>query len=311
MSRSLSLLDPGGVQKDTHSEHAHAIRIQSANSQVPGGYSKVDFTKNVLGSITQAIFYRGETAQKTRVKFFGDIAGSLLGKYWLINSAEDAVNYYIWYNDGTAIDPALTGFVGLEIPINTNDPASIVCLATKRIMQGCLQFNIETNGNDVLLLENVTNGFTTPSVDVNTGFGVTTTCTGITKRISSLELPQEVGIKYVFNYGERKFEIVVDATSSLSGILVSDYAIQNVPAAVAGTEYSFTLIAGVKRFEVKARSGNAKVQLARIAGQSGITYRTVTPGNVFSEPDLILLAPLTFYFQTNKDNETIEILTWF
>ena len=319
MTKKLSLLDPGGVQKDVHAEHAHALRVRDANSQVPGGYSRAEFTKNAQESITKAVFYRGTACQKTRIKFFDDIAGSLLGKYWYINTEEDSTEYYVWYSNGITVDPAIAGKVGFEVVIQPNDPAQIVCLATKLILDGCKKFTIETNGVDVLLIENYQAGQTTPSVDVSTGFGVTTSSTGTTHQICSVELPEENGIQYVFNYGERKFELVtaiqvvgpleVYGTVNVAGITITAGAVANIPALLIDTEYSFTLAIGVKNFEITSRL-YGKIKFSYVSGQSGTTYRTISPGSTYDKIGLVLTSPLAVYFQSNKAGDVLEVVTY-
>lgn len=322
VAKHLSVFDPGSVLKDAHDEQGHALRMRDANSQVPSGYSRAVFTKLPSGSITKAIFYAGTTAEKTRIKFFGDVGGSLNSKYFLINTAEDQVQYYVWYNNGTGIDPAIVGRVGVEIPFVNNDPAALITKATNLyFFNSCEHFAVETNGDDVLLIENVDLGETTNSSDVSTGFGITTTNEGITRRICTLTLPADPKILYLFNEAERKFEIFPVATFaitdpvevygevSVAGISITAGQTVNVPAPLANTEYSFTLAIGIRSFEISAR-GTAKVQWTYQAGQSGTIFKTLSPGATYERSGLVLTAPLTIYFQTTKASETLEVVTY-
>jgi len=209
--RDFSQLDQGQILKDVHEELGSSLRVSNANSEVPTGYSKVVLTTNDVGSVTKAIFYAGKSAQKTRIKFKADVSGSLNNKYFYINSAEDKILYYIWYNvNGSGVDPNVLGRVGIEIPISLNDTAYFVTKATYLMLSQIEYFNIEQNGQDVLLIENSQYGATTDSADINTGFFVTTPVEGTTVRIKTIELPDENGIKYIFNYAERKFETIAD-----------------------------------------------------------------------------------------------------
>lgn len=315
MVKELSYLDPGTVLKDVHDENGHALRIRDANSRVPSEYSKVIFERDIItNSITVAKFYRGSQAEKTRIKFFGDVAGSLSGKYFLINTAEDATEYYVWYNDGFGVDPAIPNKVGVEIPYVQNDPASLIRQATYLyFFKNCEHFDTQVNGDDVLIVENAINGETTNSSDVDTGFAITTIHEGITLRICTLEIPQDVGIKYIYNHAERRFELETSLSLTgavtVTGITVSAGQIANISAPVAGTEYSFTLAAGVGSFEMNAR-GNAKVQWSFITGQTNTVFKTLFPGSNYEKSGLNLTTPMTIYFETNKTGEVLEVITY-
>jgi hypothetical protein len=84
--------------------------------------------------------------------------------------------------------------------------------------------------------------------------------------------------------------------------------IENFITVLANTEYSYTFPANTKRFSLNAR-GNAKIQLSYVAGQSNIKFKTVFAGNLYEESSLTV-ATLTIYFQTNKNGEILEILSW-
>lgn len=311
MVKGLSVYDPGTVLKDVHDEAGHALRIRDANSRVPSEYSRVIFEKDPsTQSITKATFYRGTQAEKTRIKFIGDVGGSLSGKYFFINTAEDDTQYYVWYNDGFATDPSIVGRVGVEIPYVQNDPSSLICRATYLYFFNTSEcFTTETNGDDVLLIENIINGATTNSSDVNTGFGITTIHEGITKRICTLSLPTDPGIRYFFNEAERKFELVADQIIAIPGLTVSTPGIINFPIVSANTEYNITLNVNIRKYEFQLR-GMGKLQYCFSSGQSNTNFFTVYPGNKECESGLALIAPLTIYFRSSKAGETLEIKTF-
>jgi len=92
-------------------------------------------------------------------------------------------------------------------------------------------------------------------------------------------------------------------------ITVTTPTLQNVPAALANTEYSITIPAGTKRFELRSRFyGNLKI--AYVATQTSTNYWTLEYSNVYSEGDLSLGSPLIIYFQTSRSNDVIEVKTW-
>lgn len=306
----LSQLDPGGVIKNVHDELGNSLRVADVNSQVPPGYTKVILEKDlVTGSVTKASFYAGVSPERTRVKFFGDISGSLNSTYFYLYNADDNPEFYVWYNvDNTGIDPDIAGKTGFEIPISENDPASIVTLATSRILEYSTYFNIETNGSDVLLITNKIYGMTSNSVDVTTGFGITTSLQGVTALIKSVELPLESGFIYVFNYGSGRFEILPESNQS-NPIVISTPTIQNISIVLANTEYIVTIPAGTRKFELKVRD-SVQMKLAYVVGQSGTNYITIKPGVRYYQEDLMLSSSLVIYVQLLKPNQTLEVLAW-
>lgn len=69
-------------------------------------------------------------AQNTIITFSADVSNSLNSKYFLIYSANNATEYYVWYNTGGGIDPMIPGATGIEVVIPTNATAIEVTLAT-------------------------------------------------------------------------------------------------------------------------------------------------------------------------------------
>lgn len=84
--------------------------------------------------------------------------------------------------------------------------------------------------------------------------------------------------------------------------------IANVLVATANVEVSYVFPANTKKYFIKAR-GNSKIQLAFTSSQSGTNFITIFPGNKYEEEN-IQLTSITAYFQTNKNGEIVEILSW-
>lgn len=89
---------------------------------------------------------------------------------------------------------------------------------------------------------------------------------------------------------------------------VTTPVITNIAVPTANTEQSYAFPSDTKKFIMRAR-GNARLQIAYIALQSGTNYITVAPGNVYEEIDLNITST-TIYFQSSKSSETVEILSW-
>lgn len=54
---------------------------------------------------------------------------ALSGTYFLINSANNDTLYYVWFNTGASVDPAVSGRTGIEVTIDAGDADTVV--ATK------------------------------------------------------------------------------------------------------------------------------------------------------------------------------------
>lgn len=100
---------------------------------------------------------------------------------------------------------------------------------------------------------------------------------------------------------------VVTSSIAQTSDLGSSPTIYNVSAPTANTEVSQALSTGVKSFLIRVR-GNARLQLAFVATESGTKYITVPPGVSYHEDRLNFSG--TLYFQTNKSAQTVEIIEW-
>lgn len=90
--------------------------------------------------------------------------------------------------------------------------------------------------------------------------------------------------------------------------VVSNPTIENVSIIAADTEQSHTLPANTKRFVLKNR-GSGLLKLAYSAGTSGTTWYTIEPGTSYGESEIRKPA-LTFYFQSSKNTDVLEIISW-
>jgi hypothetical protein len=99
-------------------------------------------------------------------------------------------------------------------------------------------------------------------------------------------------------------------TADISALTVSTPTVTNSTTPVtANTETSIALPAGTKKFKLRAR-GNAKLQLAYTATESGTTYWTVMPGACYFEELLDSGTSYTIYIQSNKASTVVELVSW-
>ena len=94
---------------------------------------------------------------------------------------------------------------------------------------------------------------------------------------------------------------------SLTPAIVSP-TIYNVATTTADTEVSQVLSANTKQLLIQNR-GRGRVQFSFTSGQSGTNYITIPPGASLTLTDLNISSG-TLYLQSNKANQTIEVLEW-
>ena len=91
--------------------------------------------------------------------------------------------------------------------------------------------------------------------------------------------------------------------------IVGRPTIANEAMTLADTEYSYSIPAGTKRFEIKLRALNALLKLAFTSGASGTTYITIPYGASYVEND-VKAGPITLYFQSPSSSQVAEIKSW-
>jgi hypothetical protein len=73
--------------------------------------------------------------QVADIQVVADNDGSLNNQYFLINSANNESQYYVWFNvGGNGLDPAIAHRTGLEVSIYPNSPANVVGTALAPVL---------------------------------------------------------------------------------------------------------------------------------------------------------------------------------
>lgn len=100
----------------------------------------------------------------------GVAPNTLNNKYFYLYSANDVIEYYVWYNvDTMGTDPAIGGKTGIEVALDGNDSASVIATKTAIELNLTEKFNCEVD-KGILYINNARGGITTPTTDVNTVF---------------------------------------------------------------------------------------------------------------------------------------------
>lgn len=100
----------------------------------------------------------------------GTNSQTLNNKYFFINSAANANEYYVWYNvNSTGTDPLIPGKTGLMVAISSGYSATQVASATKTVLEATNKFITNING-DTLEVVNQLVGISDPAKENDTGF---------------------------------------------------------------------------------------------------------------------------------------------
>ena len=116
-----------------------------------------------------------EIEQQTCVQTVADVAESLDGKYFTLNSG--ATSYYAWMDIGLAADPAPAGKTGIAVVASANDSASVIA----GLIAAAVDANPDFSASAVGALVTITNADTSDvddAADVDTGFVISTTQEG-------------------------------------------------------------------------------------------------------------------------------------
>lgn len=110
-------------------------------------------------------------AEVTSVKTVADVATSLDGTYFLLNSTTPT-SYYVWIEvDSSTNDPA-PGGTGINVEITENDTAAAVAAAIETAVDLEADFSAVSSGNEVIITAAAT-GACVDAADYDTGFDVT------------------------------------------------------------------------------------------------------------------------------------------
>lgn len=302
-----SNLDPGGVLKNAHSQEADALRVIDTDNIVGQYWSHVVLDYDANDSVTSADFYYDSQKGIYRITLTADTAGSLNGRYFLINSGQNEKQFYVWYNvGGTGVDPAIANREGIEVPLSFNDVAEIVALATQLVLNNKPEFEVKKLLNGQIEICNTLFGQSSIA-DFNTSFIFDTVQDGLSELVRTYDFPEQNDIKYVYNPYEKTFEVI--DTSPIEVTLESSARsaeVINVTSLLADTEYSIPLPDNTKRFLIRARENDTKLKVKFSPGGSFIQLkRSVT----YSE-DNLLTTSVTVYYETDKPGRTVELVYW-
>jgi hypothetical protein len=320
-----SQFDPGQTRKMVFSEFQSADRVYGTNAILKDAYSH--FIQQLDGEDrpTKVSYYQALGPAQDRIQFRADVGGDLAGTYFTLQefiTQKTHVFYYVV--SGSGAGPGI-GDIETPININTNDPASVVTLATKSVLNSLEEYIILDTGllSSYIDIEYLQFG-ETEAVNVGTtGFMTSRIKEGSSKLVGEVELSYDVDGSPIYNgnklsgllynpftasFDVERDEITVSAVVSMDPVISKDPTVYNVSMPLANTEYSLSLPLQTKRFQMNIRDHKSKFT---VSWTSGGAVLTKSPGTIYEESGLeIVTGKETIYFTATKDNLVMEIITW-
>lgn len=213
----------------------------------------------VINGTTITAVDKRETTQVTCV---ADVADSLNSKYFTFFSALDATKYYVWYDTGTGVDPAVAAATGIHVVIATGATASAVALATRTAIPLIAGADVTISGaTDKVIIQNKAVGATTNAANggASPGFSYSVTVPG--GSVGAAEFQIGTDAVTASNLNDKVNTLLTSvATSTVNSAIVT------VTAASKGTGGNFITISG---------TGGVAAGAARLSGGTA-TSNSVT-----------------------------------
>lgn len=162
-----------------------AAAITSADITVTDNLDgTVGFVYDLMGAHTAPATYNADDSGSGSIVIVEDNAGvdsNLNSKYFLINSALDATEYYVWLNvNSEGVDPTPLGKTAIPIALSASASASTVATAIQGALTALAAFSATVSISTVENT-NAADGATTDAADVDTTFTITVTQQGVTE----------------------------------------------------------------------------------------------------------------------------------
>lgn len=154
---------------------------------VTGATDEVIITSLFMGDATNAADGAAATGFTIATSTEG-VASNLLNKYFVINTALDAISYYVWINvNSEGTDPLVAGKTAVPIAVALSASADTIATAIQVALDALAGF-VATVLTDTVTVTNADDGATTDLVDTgSTGFTLAVTTAGVTSSISIIE----------------------------------------------------------------------------------------------------------------------------
>lgn len=310
--------DRGQVEKAVFSELQSSYRTYGTSAVLKDAYTHFTQTLNIDGLPVQVDYYQASHPAKDKINFSSDVGGSKAGKYFTLQeylTKKTHVFYYVV--DGNGVAPGI-GDIETPINISENDPASVVTYSTKLVLNTIPEYIVTQHSllTSYLEIEYLQFG-ETPAVDVGTtGFLVTRIQEGESFHVGSIELDYDINGNPIYNGNTLKglkfnqftgsFDVELGNVEVELSTTARTFNVVNIDIPLAGVETQITIPNGTKKFKLKVKEPNTKLEITNAS--SGDTF-TIPYGGVLEESELDTNG-VSIYVTTSRDNRTIQLITW-
>lgn len=152
------------------------VDIPSQTATITSGTSALLSIPNVIYRYIRPVYTNSATwVQSQTVTAVADVAGSLNNTYFTLsgmNALGVNVNFYVWFDNGTGVDPALPGKTGIPITYTDNATANTLGGLIRTALALQTSYFVITGANAAAIITQVNAGVPTAAVDgaVPTGF---------------------------------------------------------------------------------------------------------------------------------------------
>lgn len=104
--------------------------------------------------------------------------------YFLINSASDVEEYYVWYKLGSSEDPEIANKIGIQVNVLSGDTNTQVASKTRDALSQLADKFTAVSSSNVVTVTNSSVGYTTNAAAGTSGFSISVTNEGTGERVA-------------------------------------------------------------------------------------------------------------------------------
>jgi len=300
ISRDIALFKNHVFYANTKTKHKTQFSLLGVSNISP-----TTSTFNISdGATTDTFTFAAPNSEVTDIVCVADVAGSLAGVYWFLNSTKDETSYYIWYKSGgVGVDPAIPNKTGVLVEIANNDSANTVASLTKAALEKLNDFSVSVATNTVTTTC-VNTGITTNASAQTSGFTINITTQGTGEDVANKIILKSNAATPAQQVDETARSLVRVINRQSSGLTYAYY--------LSGTND----VPGLLLLETRLLSGNQFYLYVDDEATTGISFSPALPDTgtpsyqtqVASDNEV---APNRLYYSKFQQPEAVPIVNYF
>ena len=166
----------------------NAVAGVTARAVISGATNQAIITASFVGNPTNIADGAAATGFTLATTTAG-VASNLNSKYFVFNTALNAISYYVWLNvNGQGVDPAVANKTGIAVAVSASAANTAVGLALRTAIAAAASTVTISGSNQNCIITNNSDGATTDAVDTgSTGFSITVNTQGVTQSMDVTE----------------------------------------------------------------------------------------------------------------------------